>query len=312
VAAAPPLEDDLSRVTIIVALLLAPAVAAAEMRALVVEGLAGDVIYQERFERQSRSLGEALQSQANNSTVLVLRGEDATRDAVLEQLGGLQDELGATDQFVLVLLGHGSYDDYEYKFNLPGPDLTGEEIVTALDGLPAGTQVLINTSSASGAIAELAAADNRIVVLATRSGAERHATRFGDYFAEALGDASADTDKNTRISVQEAFRYAERQVADYFERAGQLATEHPVINGASADRVLLARLGGAPPTVIDAALATLIAQRDALNAEIDDLRLARESMPATDYQAALLEKMLELARAEDAIEARQQEVGDRE
>ena len=37
---------------------------------------------------------------------------------------------------------------------------------------------------------------------ATRSGAERHATRFGGYFVAALGDSSADLDKNRVISAQ--------------------------------------------------------------------------------------------------------------
>nr|MDJ0906560.1 hypothetical protein [Woeseiaceae bacterium] len=206
---------------------------------------------------------------------------------------------------------HGSYDDYEYKFNLPGPDLTGEDIVAALDALPAGTQVLINTSSASGAIVELATADGRIVILATRSGVERHATRFGGYFAAALGSDAADTDKNARISVAEAFRYAERQVADYYDSNDQLATEHPVMGGESADRVALARLGGPPPRVADTALAELVAEREALNAEIEDLRLARDDMAAADYQSALLDRMLELARIEDAIEARREEIDDR-
>lgn len=299
----------MNRSTIMATLLLAPAVAAAEMHALVVEGLAGDADYAEQFERQSRSVGQALQSQASNGKVTMLRGAEATREAVLEQLSGLQDELGASDQLVLVLLGHGSYDDVEYKFNLPGPDLTGEDIVAALDAVPAGTQVLINTSSASGAIAELAATDGRIVILATRSGAERHATRFGGFFAAALDNDAADINKNARISVAEAFRYAERQVADYYERNDQLATEHPVMGGGAAERVSLARLGAAPTAVADTALGELVAEREALNGEIDDLRLAREDMPAADYQAALLEKMLELARIEDAIEARQEAIG---
>ena len=242
----------------------------------------------------------------------LLRGGDPSREAVLERLGGLQQELDASDQFVLVLLGHGSYDDVEYKFNLPGPDLTGEDIVAALDALPAGTQVLVNTSSASGAMAEMAPADGRIIILATRSGVERHATRFGGYFAAALSDGAADTDKNSRISVAEAFRYAERQVTDYYERNDQLATEHPVIDGGPADRVALARLGGARPAVADSALAELVAERAALNAEIEALRLARDGMPASDYQSALLDRMLELARLEDAIEARQEAIDRRE
>jgi hypothetical protein len=71
----------------------------------------------------------------------------------------------------------------------------------------------------------------------------------------------------------------------------------------------LARLGGAQPNVVDTALGELIADRDALNAEINTLRLDRDDMPQAEYQSALLEKMLELARVEDAIEARQEELG---
>ena len=302
----------MNRLTLIAAVLLTPAAAVAGMHALVVEGLAGDSAYAEQFERQSRTIAEALESMTDAGSTELLRGGDASREAVLERLGGLQQELDASDQFVLVLLGHGSYDDVEYKFNLPGPDLTGEDIVAALDALPAGTQVLVNTSSASGAMAEMAPADGRIIILATRSGVERHATRFGGYFAAALSDGAADTDKNSRISVAEAFRYAERQVTDYYERNDQLATEHPVIDGGPADRVALARLGGARPAVADSALAELVAERAALNAEIEALRLARDDIPATDYQSALLDRMLELARLEDAIEARQEAIDRRE
>ena len=32
---------------------------------------------------------------------------------------------GPSDAFVLMLIGHGTFDGHEYKFNLPGPDITG-------------------------------------------------------------------------------------------------------------------------------------------------------------------------------------------
>lgn len=294
----------------IAALSCAPAIAGAGVHALVVEGLAGDPAFAAEFERQAGAIGAALESLPDGDDVTVLAGADASREAILARLAALQGVLGESDRFIVVLVGHGSYDDVEYKFNLPGPDLTGEEIVAALDALPATTQVLINTSSASGAIAELAAADGRIVVLATRSGVERHATRFGSFFAAALSDGAADTDKNESISVTEAFRYADRQVADYYERNGQLATEHPVIDGGQPDRVALARLGVAAPAVDDDRLAELVAERDVLNAEINELRIARDDMPPAEYRSALLEKMLELARVEDAIESRQEDLDD--
>ena len=123
-----------------------------------------------------------------------------------------------------------------------------------------------------------------------------------------MSDTSADTDKNELVSVAEAFRYAERQVSDYFTSNNQLATEHPEITGERTERLALARLSGARPVVVDTALAELIGNRDALNEEIEALRLSRDDMPAADYQSALLEKMLELARVEDAIELRQEEL----
>ena len=291
-------------------LLSLPAMAA--MHAVVIEGLPGDPAYAEQFDRQVAAIRTAAESITDANRIHVLRGDAASRDAVLQQLEALVPDLNADDWIALYLIGHGSYDEYEYKFNIPGPDLTGEDIAAALDNLPATNQLLVNTSSASGAIAELVARENRVVVLATRSGAERHATRFGIHFAAALSDTSADIDKNNMISVAEAFHFAERRVSDYFEGNNQIATEHAELDGDRAERLTLSRLGGSRPAIVDTALAELITDRDGLNEEIEALRLERDSMSATDYQSALLGKMLELARVEDAIELRQEELGENE
>jgi hypothetical protein len=90
---------------------------------------------------------------------------------------------------------------------------------------------------------------------------ERHATRFGSYFAAALDDPTADIDKNQIISAAEAFSFAERQVDDYFERNGQLATEHPRLEGERADRFGLARLGAPRLATDDRVLNELIEDR---------------------------------------------------
>jgi hypothetical protein len=308
-AVAAPLENNLTRrIAMVLSLVWLPLLAPAAMHVVVVEGLAGDEVYAEQFEQQVAAIGAAANSITEDNRVHLLRGDNAARDHILEQLDAMKANMHADDWFALFLIGHGSFDDYEYKFNIPGPDLTGEDISAALDDLPVTNQLFVNTSSASGAIADLVKKDNRIVVLATRSGTERHATRFGVHFAGALSDVSADTDKNSMISVEEAFRFAERQVNDFFERNNQLATEHAELDGGDAGRLTLARIGPTQPAVMDAALAELIADRDELNAAIEALRLARDEMPMADYQSALLERMLELARVEDAIEAQQEEL----
>ena len=290
-------------------LLLFPMVSLAELHVLIVEGLPGEETYETQFNQQVMSIHSGVESVADDEHIHVLRTADSDRDSVLARLAAFESELSADDQLAIFLIGHGSFDEYEYKFNIAGPDITGEDLASTLERIEAANVLVVNTSSSSGATADLLAGDNRIVVLATRSGTERHATRFGSYFAAALSNSAADINKNELVTVREAFDFAERQVDNYFERNDQLATEHALLDGEQADRFAIARLGGARPPVVDAALAELIAERDALSSEIESLRLARDNMDGTEYQSQLLQKMLELARVEDAIEIREQELG---
>jgi hypothetical protein len=64
----------------------------------------------------------------------------------------------------------------------------------------------------------------RIVITATKSGTEKNATIFAKFWAEALSDPAADTDKNETISALEAFKYAEQKTAGYYETNKRLAT----------------------------------------------------------------------------------------
>ena len=290
-------------------LIIVPAAALSEMHVVVIEGLGGEPRYTDEFGEQVAAIENAAQSLTANDRIRVFRANEVARDEVLRYFDKLQSGISGSDQVAVYLIGHGSYDDHEYKFNIQGPDLTGEDIAGMLDSLPSTSQLLVNTSSASGAIADLAESDNRMLILATRSGAERHATRFGNYFAAALNDPTADLDKNRIVSAAEAFSFAERQVDDYFERNGQLATEHPRMEGDRADRFGVARLGTARPGTDDAVLSELNAERDALNARIDALRLEQENLTPEDYRSQLLQNMVELAETEEAIEARQRDLG---
>ena len=289
-------------------LIILPAAALSEMHVVVIEGLGGETRYSTAFGEQVAAIESAAQSMTANERIRVFRADEVARDTVLRYFENLQSDVEGGDQVAVYLIGHGSYDDHEYKFNIQGPDLTGEDIAGMLDSLPSTSQLLVNTSSASGAIADLAKNENRMLILATRSGVERHATRFGTYFAAALNDPTADLDKNQIVSAAEAFSFAERQVDDYFERNGQLATEHPRMEGERADRFGVARLGTSRPGTDDAVLTELIAERNAQNARIDALRLEQENLSPEDYRSQLIRNMVELAETEEAIEARQREL----
>jgi hypothetical protein len=290
-------------------LMVTPGLTNAALNVVIIEGLAGDEKYSQQFDEQVTAIARASKTMTADNRIRIFRAAAVSRQAVLDYFMTLRSEITANDQIAVYLIGHGSYDEFEYKFNIAGPDLTGDDLASILNDLPSTNQLLINTSSASGAIADVLQNDNRTLILATRSGVERHATQFGNYFAAALGDSSADLDKNQVVSAAEAFRFAERQVDDHFERDGMLATEHPRMEGSRADRFGLARLGAMRLSSDDSELRELLASRTALNAQIDELRLSRDRMSAEDYQSELLQKMLELAQAEEAIEVRETELG---
>jgi len=307
--AAAALEFNLSmRILFAILGLLITAQAQAALQVVIVEGLGGEPRYTEEFSAQVEGIASAMSAMTTSDLITVFRNGAFDRETLMSFFAELGTRLSSDDRLALIMVGHGSFDDHQYKFNIAGPDVTDDDLLAMLDGVPASLQLLVNSGSSSGAIQDKLQRDGRTLMLATRSGVERHATRFGGYLARALSDSSADVDKNNIVSAAEAFQYAERQVADYYERNGQLATEHPRLDGDNAARFGMARLGMIRTSTDDALLTSLHSAREELNTSIDDLRLRRDSMSPAAYQEALLERMLELATLEERIESREAEL----
>ena len=158
----------------------------------------------------------------------------ATRRAYAKRWAVWRAEIKPDDAFALLMIGHGTYDGTEYKFNIPGPDITAEELASLLNRIPAGRQLVVNMTSASGASLSVLAKKNRVVITATKSGTEKNATVFARYWLDALQNAAADTDKNGTVSALEAFRYAQGKTAAYFKQEKLLATEHAMLDDTGA------------------------------------------------------------------------------
>jgi len=282
----------------------------AELDVVIVEGIGGDARYADEFSEQVAVIEAAAQTVTSDDRLRTFRHGEFTRENVLQHFETLRARLSEQDQLAVYLIGHGSFDEHNYKFNISGLDLSDDDLVSFFNAVTVRNALLVSTGSASGALQEKLEAPNRTLILGTRSGAERHATRFGQYFSAALTDSSADTDKNDIITAAEAFEFAERQVSDYFERNSSLATEHSLLAGEQANRLTIARLSTLAINEMpsdDSVLADLLRQRDSLNAEIDAHRLSRETTEMADYQATLLQQMISLAELEEAIERRRAE-----
>ena len=241
----------------------------------------------------------------------------ATAANVRRLFADLRRRLTRDDTLMLVLLGHGTWDGTDARFNLVGPDVTATEWKAMLDGLP-GRLVVVNTTASSFPFLEELSRAGRIVITATDSPAQRFATVFPEYFTRALADRSSDLDKNGRVSVWEAFAAASAGVKRHYEQRGQLSTERPVLDddgdgqgreadtpgedGAVARTVYLDPEPGAASG--DATLAALERQRLALERQLDELRARKAAMSDEQYQADLERILIELARIAQEIRRR--------
>ena len=103
---------------------------------VIVAGLGGEPDYEQRFTAAAKDLDKVFRKAA--ATVRHTDLADRLRRAsqLKETLGAVARDAKADDPLVLVLIGHGSFDGVEYKFNLVGPDVTAGEIAANVRTTP--------------------------------------------------------------------------------------------------------------------------------------------------------------------------------
>jgi hypothetical protein len=282
-----------------------------------ISGLGGEPDYEQRFKMWAEDIDGSLKKAGGDSKVVTLQAP--TRDKVQAQLAEIAKQAKPEDGLVLMLVGHGSSDNTEYKFNLPGPDLSGAEIAAMLDRVPATRQLVVVTTQASGGAIQALRRPNRIVITATKSGSEKNATSFARFWAEALRDPAADTDKNESVSALEAFHYAQRKTTEFFDSAKRLATEHSVLEdtgkgegekdpkletgaGRLAASFAVVRLGANAAAARDPNKKPLLDQKEQIENQIDQLKYDKAAMNAADYKKQLTALLLQLAKIQEALE----------
>jgi len=285
--------------------------------AVIINGAGGEPEYAKQFEQWSKELGSVLSERFgfDNKQIRVLTEKQATAEEVKRTFASLKLQLDANNLLFVFLIGHGSFDGKESKFNLIGPDLPASEYNVLLSALPTRRIVVFNMASASGEFIKSLAAKGRIVVTATRNGQETNATRFTGFLIAALNAADGDTDQDGHTSVLEAFVYATRLTDDFYKRAGRLASEHAMIDdngdGVGHEKVeagegLLARATYLDSLSVDEAAASaatgkLLKERTRLEGEIEQLIARKQSMPEGEYEANLERLFIELAKVNRSI-----------
>ena len=297
----------------------------AESHLLVVTGVGGEQAYTERFHAwATRVVEAALEAGLSEDRVVYLAErpdldperirDRSTGENLLAEIEALAKRSNAGDTVWILLFGHGSGSAGPPRFNLPGRDLVAEEYAAALEPLSDRRVVFINASSASGGFIAPLAKEGRVVITATRSGAQGNEALFGGYIAEAFDGGAGDRNKDGRTSALEAFEFAQREVERYYRQVGQIRTEHALLedNGDGEGSLEPAGLDAGGP--VDGRLASLVLlgeealpaalteesrelaeRRGDIQRRIDELRLQRESLDEDVYLEELQELMVELA-----------------
>jgi len=284
---------------------------------VVVAGLGGEADYEQRFTAAAKDLDRIFGAAGSTAHVYTLAGAQATAKQLAETLSAVARAAKVDDDFALILIGHGSFDGAEYKFNLVGPDVTAREIAAMCDRIVARRQLIVDTTSASGGAVEVLERPGRAVIAATKSGTEKNATVFARYWVEALEDPTADTDKSDSISAMEAFRYAAKKTAAFYDSQKRLATEHAVFNdtgrgepvresgngqGMLMSSFTLLRIGTNQQAANDPAKRALLDRKDELEQRIDTLKYQKAAMDPQDYKKQLTDALVELAKVQEELD----------
>ena len=294
--------------------------------AILIAGSSGDADLQKAYLRELKDLRSVLEGSLGfPRDQIVVLFDDPSKDSALIQrqstLAALQAvcrDFGARvrkEDLVFVFIeGHGAYDGKVYKLNLVGPDPTADELASMLYSIPAQRFVIVNATNCSGGSIPTLSRKGMIVITSTKSGMEKNLTHFGQHFVDAFKSNAADSDKNGRVSMAEAFLYASRKVEEYYKNEGSLQTEHPVLddNGDGQGQSnptpengegLLARMTFLDNGISSADRANLSIEQQKLASEARDLEMQIEAlkyekgkMPEADYEKKLEALLLRLAQ----------------
>jgi len=284
---------------------------------LTLSGLGGEPDYTQRFKMWTEDMDGSIKKAGGDVNVVSMISP--TREQIRAKFAELSKQSKPADQVVVILVGHGSYDGVEYKFNVPGDDITAGELAALLDRVPASRQLVVNTTSSSGGSVEALRRPTRVVIAATKGGTEKNATVFARYWAEAMRDPAADTDKNESVSALEAFKFAQKKTTEFFETQKRLATEHAVLEdtgkgegerdpklesgqGRLAAAFTVVRMGANAAANRDPAKKELLTRKEQLEQAIDKLKYEKAALPAEVYKKQLTALLLELAKVQEEID----------
>lgn len=152
----------------------------------------------------------------------------STAENLKDQMNRFAASVNSVDKFIFYYIGQANVVSDTLRLNLPGPDITHEQLAELLNGIEASSMLIVLDCPGAGLAVKAVAGKGRIVIGACTAD-QHYSTQFSKYFVPALIDKGSDVDGNGRISLLEAFTSASRGVDDFYRLQSLLTTETPVL-----------------------------------------------------------------------------------
>lgn len=200
---------------------------------MIVSGVGKDAADRQIRDRIVRDLSvyllEKVSVKPNHLTVLVADADAAgasTADRIAEAVQVHASAMTPADRFVFYYAGQANPVGDSLRFNLPGPDITQDDLARWFASIQAGVQLVVLDCPHAAVAARALARSGRVVVLASTA-EQAHATRFGTHFVSALTRVESDANRDGNVSVLEAFAAAAREIEKWYQDRQLLPTETP-------------------------------------------------------------------------------------
>jgi hypothetical protein len=293
--------------------------------AILISGASGDSELQQTYLKEITDLYSTLTNALGfpRSQVAVLFddpsknpdmiGRKATREDLQSLCRELSGRVQKNDLMFVFIAGHGDYDGKIYKLNLVGHDPTGEELASMLYSIPAQRFIVINSTNCSGGSLSALSIKGKIVITSTKSGMEKNQPHAARFLIDALKNNAADSNKDGRVSILEAFVYARQKVAEYYQNEASMQTEHAVLDdngdgqaqpqpspengeGILARIVFLDSGSSVAASALTPEQKELASEARKIESQIEALKYAKAEMPIDDYEKKLEDLLLKLAQ----------------
>ena len=166
-----------------------------------------------------------------SDSVKVLTGDanSSKFENIQKTMSHFESVIAPSDRFIFYYTGQANVVEQQLRFNLPGEDMTQEQLAQLFNSIKASSILIVLDCPASGLAVKALSKQGRIIICSCTD-EQRFSTKFGEYFTSALNSDETDIDEDGKVSILEVFIATSKKVEDWYRQKQLLITETPVMD----------------------------------------------------------------------------------